>query len=91
VEGHRYQALEHRPKDGREHAEHDTTNADYSSKVNRSNEEVRWRDDVLRKNAAYEVMLAKAAGRSPEDHPDMLVDDLQDGRLPQHMLEASPI
>ena len=36
----------------------------------------------------YEVMLAKAAGRSPKDHPDMLVDDLQDGRLPRHMLEA---
>ena len=37
---------------------------------------------MLTKNSAYEVMLAKAAGRSPKDHPDMLVDDLQDGRLP---------
>ena len=43
---------------------------------------------MLTKNAAYKVMLAKASGRSPKDHPDMHVDDLQDSRLPQHILEA---
>ena len=48
--------------------------------------EVRWRDDVLTKNAKYEMILAKAAGRSMDDAPEDLASDLQEGRLPHQIL-----
>ena len=49
---------------------------------------MRWRDDVLRKNAAYEFTLAKNAGRPPDDPPEMLAGDLQDGLLPHNILSG---
>ena len=48
--------------------------------------EVRWRDDVLTKNGKYVMILAKAAGRSMDDAPEDLASDLQEGRLPHHIL-----
>ena len=40
----------------------------------------------MRPNNEIERPFAKAAGRSPDDPPEMLVDDLVDGRLPCHIL-----
>ena len=47
--------------------------------------EIRWQAEVLAKNAQYEMALTKTAGRSVDDPPEYLVDDLQDGRLPSHI------
>ena len=37
--------------------------------------EVRWRDDVLTKNGKYEMILAKATGRSMDNTPEDLDSD----------------
>ena len=43
---------------------------------------------MLRKNDAYERTLAKNAGRSHDDPPEMLAGDLQDGLLPHNILSG---
>lgn len=43
---------------------------------------------MLRKNGAYKFTLAKNAGRLPDDPPEMLDGDLQDGLLPHRILSG---
>ena len=42
--------------------------------------EVRWREDILLANSKVEMLLARAAGRSIDEDPQ-LASDLVDGRL----------
>ena len=51
-------------------------------------EKVQWIDSMLIRNAKIEGFLAKAAGRNVDDPPEILADDLKEGKLLHRLLSG---